>query len=265
MHDVNNVGPRIIIEFDSGPLKGFYITETVFWALIVAVVLIIFTFAATRKLERYPKGIQAFAEFIVEIVYKYVRDTMGPRNMAFAPFIGTLFMFLLVGNALGLLGFRPVTADLNTTFAMAGMVFILIQYNAIRSGGIKHYFKHFAEPYPFMVPIKILEEFTFPISLSFRLFGNILAGVIVMSLVFMGLGYLSEEVIHLPIPVFEAVIPLPMNLFFDVFEPVLQAFVFSMLTMSFISKAIVLHDDSYYIEKSEKKVRKNKKGKVMTS
>jgi F-type H+-transporting ATPase subunit a len=259
MHDVSNVGPRIIIEFDSGPLKGLFITETVFWTLIVAVLLIIFTFAATRKLERYPKGIQAFAEFIVELVYKYVKETMGPRNMVFAPLMGTLFLFLLTGSALGLFGFRPITADLNMTFAMAGMVFILIQYNAIKSGGIIHYFKHFAQPYPFMIPIKVIEEFTFPLSLSFRIFGNILAGVIVMALVFMGLGYLSEELLHLPIPLLEAVIPGPLNLFFDVFEPVLQAFVFSMLTMSFIGKAIVIHDDSYYVEKAEKKARKGKK------
>ncbi|MDR2610878.1 MAG: F0F1 ATP synthase subunit A [Clostridiales Family XIII bacterium] len=243
MHDVNNIGPRIILEFDSGPLKGLYITETVFWTIAVAIALIIFTFVSTRKLERYPKGIQAFAEFIVELVYKYVKDTMGPRNLAFAPFIGTLFLFLIVGNALGLLGIRPITADLNTTFAMAGMVFFLIQYNAIRSGGIKHYFKHFAEPYSFMVPIKVLEEFTFPVSLSFRIFGNILAGVIVMGLVFSGLGYLSEHIAHLPIPLFETVIPLPLNLFFDIFEPLLQAFVFSMLTMAFIARAIVSHDD----------------------
>jgi F-type H+-transporting ATPase subunit a len=243
VHDVNNIGPRIILEFDSGPLKGLFITETVFWTVAVAIILIIFTFVSTRRLERYPKGIQAFAEFIVELVYKYVKDTMGPRNMAFAPFIGTLFLFLIIGNALGLLGIRPITADLNTTFALAGMVFIIIQYNAISSGGLKHYFKHFAEPYPFMIPIKIMEEFTFPVSLSFRIFGNILAGVIVMALVFSGLGYLSEHIMHLPIPLLETVIPLPLNLFFDVFEPLLQAFVFSMLTMAFIAKAIVAHGD----------------------
>jgi F-type H+-transporting ATPase subunit a len=94
-----------------------------------------------------------------------------------------------------------------------------------------------------MLPIKVLEEFTFPISLSFRLFGNILAGVIIMALVFSGLGYLSEEILHLPIPVFEAVLPLPLNAFFDIFEPILQAFVFSMLSMSFIAKAIATHED----------------------
>jgi F-type H+-transporting ATPase subunit a len=164
---------------------------------------------------------------------------MGKRNLSFAPYIGTLFLFLLFGNMLGLLGFRPITADMNTTFAMSVLVFFLIQINAIRSAGVGHYLKHFAEPYPFMIPIKILEEFTFPVSLSFRLFGNILAGVIIVELAMEGLHAASIDTLHLPLPFLQVPIRLPLNLFFDLFEPVLQAFVFTMLTMSFIAKAIV--------------------------
>lgn len=237
------LGPRIIIWIEGGFLDGLQITETCIWAIIVCVLIIIFALVSTRKLKKIPKGSQGYAELIIEYVYKFVKDNMGAHNMAFAPYIGTLFLFLLISNALGILGFRPVTADLNTTFAMAGFVFLLIQTNAIRSGGLKHYFKHFAEPYGFMVPIKIMEEFTFPISLSCRLFGNILAGVIVMELIFGGLMTLSNK-LHLPIPLLQAVIPLAGNAFFDIFEPILQAFVFSMLTMSFIAKAIVVHNDN---------------------
>ena len=237
------LGPRVIFWFEGGFLDGLEITETVLWAIIVSIGLIIFAVISTRKLKEIPKGSQRYAELIVEYVYKFVKDNMGAHNMAFAPFVGTVFLFLLFSNALGLLGFRPVTADMNTTFALAGTVFILIQVNAIRSGGLKHRLKHFAEPYAFMVPIKILEEFTFPVSLSFRLFGNILAGVIVMELIFEGLKALSEG-IKLPIPLFQAVLPLPLNAFFDIFEPILQAFVFSMLTMAFIAKAIVVHNDN---------------------
>ncbi|MDR0357338.1 MAG: F0F1 ATP synthase subunit A [Clostridiales Family XIII bacterium] len=243
MHDIENLGPRIIIWFDSGPLKGLYITETVFWAIIVAVGVTVFALLISRRLERDPKGAQGIAELIVEYAYKIVGSTMGKRNLSFAPFIGTLFLFLLFANALGLLGFRPVTSDLNATFALAALVFILIQYNSIRSRGMKGYLHHFCEPYAIMIPIKILEEFTFPISLSFRLFGNILAGVIIMALVFTGLGYLSEGILHLPIPLLEGGFPLPLNAFFDIFEPILQSFVFSMLTMTFIAKAIASHDD----------------------
>ena len=233
------IGPRIIIKFSN----GFFITETVIWAWIVIACLIVFALLATRKMKQNPKGLQAVAELIVETVYKYVHDTMGKRNMAFAPFIGTVFMFLLISNALGLIGFRPVTSDLNATFAMSFMVFFIIQANSIRSKTLKGYLKHFIQPNPLLLPINILEEFTFPVSLGFRLFGNILAGVIVMELIFKALGWLSTEVMRLPVPLLQTVLPLPLNAFFDIFEPILQAFVFSMLTMAFIAKAIVSHDD----------------------
>jgi F-type H+-transporting ATPase subunit a len=236
-----DIGARIILRIVGGPLDGIVITETALWAAIVAAGMIVAGLLAARKLERYPKGLQAFAELIVETVYKFVGNTMGKRNLSFAPYIGTLFLFLLFCNMLGLIGVRPVTADLNATFAMSALVFMLIQINAIRSGGLKHYFQHFAEPFPFMIPIKIMEEFTFPVSLAFRIFGNILAGVIIIDLAKEALHSLSMETLRLPIPLFMAVIPLPLNAFFDIFEPILQAFVFTMLTMSFLAKAIVFH------------------------
>jgi len=234
-----HIGPKIIIEFSN----GFYITETVIWCWVVVAALITLSLLATRNLKRNPKGLQAWAELIVETVYRYVHDTMGKRNMAFAPFIGTLFMFLLFSNALGLLLFRPVTADLNAAFALSFMVFFVIQFNSIKAKTLKGYLVHFIKPSPLMLPINILEEFTFPVSLGFRLFGNILAGVIVMDLVFEALGWISTSAMRLPIPLLQTVLPLPLNAFFDMFEAVLQAFVFSMLTMAFIAKAITAHDD----------------------
>ncbi|MDR2487879.1 MAG: F0F1 ATP synthase subunit A [Clostridiales Family XIII bacterium] len=239
----HGLGPRIILRFEGGFLDGLYITETVFWAIIVSVFLVLFAVISTRKLKKIPRGAQAYAELIVEYVYKFTRDSMGKDKLMFAPFIGTLFLFLLFGNALGLIGFRPVTADMNATFALGFLVFLMIQYNAIRSRGIIGYLKHFAEPYPFMIPIKIMEEITFPVSLSFRIFGNILAGVIIMELVLEALKHLSTEVIKLPIPILQAVLPLPLNGFFDIFEPILQAFVFTMLTMTFIAKAMAAHSE----------------------
>ena len=230
------VGPRIIIRFSN----GVYITETVCWAVIVAVFMIIFALVATRKLRQYPKGLQAACEIIVDFVYSFVKNTMGKHNVGFAPYIGTLFFFLLFCNMLGLLGQRPATADMNFTFAMGILVFCLIQYNSAKSKGIRGYFKHFAEPFIFMVPINIIEEVVFPVSLSFRIFGNILAGVIIMELYLHMMAVLSAK-LHLMIPLLQIGTPLPVNLFFDIFEPFLQAFVFSMLTMSFIARAIVVH------------------------
>ena len=236
------IAPRIILRWSN----GFYITETAIWAVIVAVFLIIMALVATRNLKRDPKGLQGVAELIVETVYKFVNDTMGKHCMAFAPYIGTLFLFLLFSSLLGLFGFRAATADMNFTFAMAILVFFLIQINSIRSKGILGYLKHFAEPFPFMIPINILEEITFPLSLGFRIFGNILAGVIIMGLFFNQMGSVSASLFGsfgASVPVLQAVIPLPLNAFFDIFEPGLQSFVFSMLTMSFIAKAITVHGE----------------------
>lgn len=228
------LGPRIILRFSN----GVYITETVFWAAIVAAAMIIFALISTRNLQKYPKGLQAGLEIVVEYVYKFVTNTMGKRNIGFAPYIGTLFFFLLFCNALGLIGQRAPSADMNFTFAMGILVFFLIQINGIRAKGIKGYFAHYAKPFPPMIPLNIIEEIVFPVSLSFRIFGNILAGFIVVELWMHMMASFSAS-LHLPIPALQAVTSLIPQAFFDIFEPILQAFVFSMLTMSFISKANV--------------------------
>jgi F-type H+-transporting ATPase subunit a len=132
------------------------------------------------------------------------------------------------------------------TFALAGTTFFLVQFNGFRSMGFVGKLKHMASPLPFMFPLKVIEEISFPISLSFRLFGNIFGGVIIMALVLNGLEWVSEAIFgSIPliggIPWLQAVIPLPVNLFFDIFEPILQAFIFTTLTMVFVSMEVVRH------------------------
>ncbi|GHU63957.1 ATP synthase subunit a [Clostridia bacterium] len=220
--------------------NGVYITETTCWAVIVAVCMIVVGLIGVRKLERNPRGMQAIAEFIVEIVYKFVKDNMGKGCVRFAPYIGTLFLYLLACNAVGLIGARAPTADMNFAFAMGVLVFFVIQCGSIKARGLGGYLKHFADPFPFMIPIKVIEEITFPISLSFRLFGNILAGVIIVELYMHLMGSISEK-LGMIFPFMQIGTPLPVNAFFDIFEPFLQAFVFSMLTMGFVAKAVAVH------------------------
>lgn len=229
------IGPKIIFKFNN----GFYITETTVWSVIVAVFMIVMALWMTRRMDKIPKGKQVVAEFIVEFIYKLTTDAMGKTAKGYAPYVGTLFIFLLIGNSLGLYGIRPVTADVNTTFALAAITFILIQVTALRNHGVKGKFKEMCQPYPFMFPLNIIEQLSFPISLGFRLFGNILGGVIVMELIFHGL-HVGSEALHLPIPFLQAVIPMPANIFFDIFEPILQAFIFTMLSMVFISREIAI-------------------------
>lgn len=226
------LGPRIIVS-----IGGLNIPETVFYAWIVSLVMIAFALISTRKMTRVPKGSQAFAELIVEMIYNLVSSTMGPRHIRFAPYIGTLFIFLVLGNSLGIFEQRPVTADLNTTFALAGITFFLIHYNAIRAKTLKGYIKHLSDPYPFMLPINVVGELAFPLSISFRLFGNITGGVIIMALLFNGLEGITENM-EITVPFLLIGIPLPANFFFDIFEAVLQAFIFTMLSMVFIANGM---------------------------
>ena len=239
MHTTEHLGPRIIMSFFDGKL---FITETVFYAWIVSAIIILFALISTRKLERYPKRLQLVAELIVSGIYKLTEDTMGAKNTKFAPYIGTLFIFLLLANAGGLFGMRPVTADVNTAFALSIVTFCIIQVSSVKSKGLFGHLRHYGEPYPFMYPIKIIEDVAFPISLAFRLFGNITGGMIVMALAFQGLEAVSAK-LGSKIPFLQFLIPLPLNLFFDVFEPVLQAFIFTMLTMAFVSMATIGHEE----------------------
>ena len=116
------------------------------------------------------------------------------------------------------------------------MTFFLIQANAIKTLGVRGRLSEMCDPYPFMFPLKLLEEFTLPVSLTLRLFGNILGGVIVVDLWMHLMEYLSGLLTS--VPFLRAVTVLPLNGFFDMFEPVIQTYIFSMLTMVFLSNAM---------------------------
>jgi len=243
MEELSHFGPRKVIILFDGKL---FFTETVLLGMILAALIAIVLLWMAKDLHKQPSHKQVVAEIIVEFVYNLTRNTMGAHNIAFAPYIGTIFIFILLGNLLGLLGFRPVTTDVNTTFALSLLTFFLIEYNSIRSMGLKGKFLHMCQPFPWyvgavtMFPLKIIEALSRPVSLGFRLFGNILGGFIVMELIFVSLAGLSH-MLSLSFPAFVAVIPLPANFFFDMFEPVVQAYIFTMLTMVFISMEIIRH------------------------
>lgn len=230
------LGPKII--WQVGPVP---ITETVVWGWIFTVLILIFAFASTRKMQRVPKGLQGVAEWLVEFVYNMVRDVMGEVGEKFAPYMGTLLLFLIPGSMLGLLDCRPLAADLNLTAPLAIISFVMIHYNAIRVKTARGYIKEMASPYAFMLPMNILSESMFPITLAMRLFGNLLAGVIVMTLFYTMLEAVSE-MLGSHIPFLQLIIPLPLNAFFDLFEPVLQGYIFVMLTMVFTSNARQVED-----------------------
>jgi F-type H+-transporting ATPase subunit a len=200
------------------------------WAIMLLIVIIVSIF--TRKFNTVPKGAQVWVETIVEKVNGLVRDNMGENYMRFAPYIGTLMIYLLLLNLIGLIGLRPPTTDYSVTLGLALMSFVIIHATAIKRNGLGHYLAGYAHPYAFMLPLNIVERFVVPVSLSLRLFGNITAAVIIVELLYEGLAHFSH-LMHLPVPLLQAVIPIPFHLYFDIFDGSIQMFIFVMLTMIF--------------------------------
>lgn len=203
------------------------------WALMIVVALA--AYLLTKKLETVPKGKQIFVEKVVSMIYNVVEDTMGKSYRSFAPYIGTIMIYILVMNFTPLIGgIKAPTTDYGVALALALMTFVLIQANAIkRTGGFGHYLKGYASPTPVLLPLNIIERVFVPVSLSLRLFGNITAAVLIMELMYHGLEYVSHAVLG-SIPLFAAIIPIPFHMYFDLFDGALQMIIFSMLTMIFI-------------------------------
>jgi F-type H+-transporting ATPase subunit a len=188
-----------------------------------------------HNLKKRPGRLQVFVEWYVDFIYNTFENTMGKHNLRFAPYFGSLFLFLCVGNALGLLGLRPITADLNTTAGCAAITFFCIHFFSIKGKGFGGYIKHMSDPIPIMLPINAIGELAFPISLCLRLFGNITGGAIIVALCMSALGGISAGWnLPLDMPIFAIGLPIIANLFFDVFEPVLQAFIFFTLSITFV-------------------------------
>ena len=151
----------------------------------------------------------------------FFEGILGKGNKRYIPYLITVLLYLACANMIGLLGFKPPTKDLNVTAALAVMSMCLIEYSGIHKNGMKHWVKHFAKPVPVVAPIMILEIFIRPLSLCMRLFGNMLAGFVVM------------ELLKAFVPL---IIPLPMNFYFDIFDGLIQAYVFVFLTALFMTE-----------------------------
>jgi F-type H+-transporting ATPase subunit a len=202
-------------------------------------VVALLSILATRNLKKVPGRRQIVLEMIVDAINNLTEQTMGEDKKSFAPYMGTLLIFLAIANLTGLVGFRPPTADVNTTMGLAMITFTMIHICGARRKGIGKYLKGFAEPLAPMLPLNIVGELATPISLGFRLFGNIVGGLIIMKLVYSALAALSVKVIGPnAIPIFQTGIPAVLHIYFDLFAGVLQSFIFTMLTMVNVSMAM---------------------------
>jgi len=210
-----------------------WITDTLIGIWIVAGVLIAFAVffrIKVRTFKEVPTGLQNAVEAIVEAFESYVYTTAGEKLMFLGNWFFTVFIFVLLSNISGIFSMRPPTADWALTVSLAVVTFLIIQAMGVKYRGWG-YIKSFFEPMPLFLPINLIGELARPISLSFRLFGNILAGTVMMSLIYS----IAPVYTHFVVPVF-------LHAYFDLFAGVLQTYIFVTLSLSFICGAAEVPD-----------------------
>ena len=229
----NDIGSKIGINgFGSFELFGirFWITSTHIALAIIVIAMTTLAILANRVIRKSdPYGKPSTAMTIIEVLVGFIDNTtmsnMGEKHGGkFRNYIGTLLIFIFVSNISGVFGLRPPTADYGVTFGLAMITFVLIHYNGFKYQKIKHVTGLF-DPIP-LTPINIIGEISTPISMSLRLFGNVLCGTVIMGLLY---NLLPQFLLILW--------PGAFHVYFDLFSGAIQAYVFTMLTMVFISKA----------------------------
>lgn len=251
-------GARIFFEIPM-PIQNFLITESQVNSALVLVVIFAFCLYMTHGIsERIKLRRQHFAELIVEKVDGLVKENMGEYFMGFAPFIIAIMALSACSSLLSLFGLYPPTSDINIVGGWAILVFFLITYYKMKCGPL-NYLKSLAEPVALLAPINFISEFATPVSMAFRHYGNVLSGSVISVLLGTALGGLSSMLLGwLPgfladIPLLRVGIPAVLSIYFDVFSGLLQAFIFAMLTMMYVS-------GGFNLELYEKiKARKNNK------
>jgi F-type H+-transporting ATPase subunit a len=190
---------------------------------IVILLLLVFGYFSARHRNLLPGPLQTMGELIVGQFYTLTEDALGPKlTKTYGPLVCALFMFLLLSNWIGIIPYlTEPTHDLNTPLSLGIMGFVLAHYAGIRAKGFKNYTKAYFEPIFFMMPLNLIGEIAKVVSISFRLFGNIMGGSIIILVV----SYLTYSVLLPPF----------MNAFFGLFIGTIQAFVFTMLTIVYIA------------------------------
>ena len=209
-----------------------WITTSHACILIIMAIMVIFAVIANRKLKKakeVPDGFHNIIELIVEMLDKMVESTMGKWAPKFVNYISTIFIFILMSNISGLFGLRPPTADYGTTLALAIITFFMIWINKFRHQKLKTIWSDMCSPLPpwlpIWLPINLVSELAVPVSLSLRLFANVLSGTVIMALVY---GLLR---------VIALAWPAALHVYFDLFSGAIQTYVFCMLTMTYVTQA----------------------------
>ncbi len=236
---MNNIMTRSAVRFQEAaynvtPNKinifGLEISETLVytWAVMLIIILAaaIIRITVLRRFKIVPKGIQNVLEMFVEFSEKFTVSNLGKRGHAFAPYVFAVAIMIVGTSFVELFGFRPPGSDINFTVALALMSFVIINAFGFYYTGFLGRIKWFFKPKAFMFPINLATHAIIPVSLAFRLFGNMFAGMVVMHLIY-SVTYLSF------------VIPAALSIYFNLFHVGIQTYIFLVLTLSFMEETVV--------------------------
>lgn len=203
---------------------GIDVAESTVVTWIIMAVLILFAFIMTRnlKIDHISKR-QAVVELVVTKLTGICENMIGEEGKRYVPYLTTVMIYIGVADLVGVFGLKSPTKDLNVTVALAAMSIVLVEFAGIYQNGVKKWLHKFTEPIAIVTPINILEVITKPLSLCMRLFGNVLGAFVIM------------ELLKKVVPVF---VPAVFCLYFDIFDGLLQAYVFVFLTSIYIKEAI---------------------------
>ena len=197
--------------------------ETITMTLVAMGLLLVFSFFATRKISMIPHSVQVVGETLINLFYDLTKDTLGEEKAKiYFPLVFSVFLFVITGNWLGIIPMMgEPTKDLNTTLGLGLLGAAIAHVSGIKTKGIRGYLKEYIEPFIFFAPLNVIDELAKVVSISFRLYGNILGGAIIILL-----AYKS---------VFSLILTPGLIAFFGLFVGSIQAFVFTMLTLVYIS------------------------------
>lgn len=235
------------------PLQDMWITASQInsWLVMISIfglcLFVTHGISAKGGLKR-----QLVAEWIVEKTKGLVNENMGEYFSGFAPFIASIMALSAFSSLMSLLGLYPPTSDMNIVAGWAILVFILITHYKLKCG-LWYYIKGFFDPIPFFAPFNVIGELANPVSMTFRHYGNVLSGSVISALVAAGLSGLSNLIFGwlTEFPILQIGIPAVLSVYFDVFSGCLQAFIFAMLTMLYISGGFPA--DEYKLRKENKR------------
>ncbi len=227
---MDDLAQRLMVELECETVftipvfGGIAISEAVVVTWIVMAVLILASILLTRnlKVDHISKR-QAVAELIVTKLDGLVSGMMCEEGKIYVPYLITVLIYIGISNIIGLFGFKPPTKDLTVTVTLAVMSIVLVEAAGIYHNGVKKWLHKFIEPVAIVTPINILEVVTKPLSLCMRLFGNVLGAFVIMELIKMVVPY---------------VLPAVFSMYFDLFDGLLQAYVFVFLTSLYLNEAI---------------------------